>query len=469
MPLVVRFVVFCQNYGIIISVFHCTHGEGCRRNFLKSEANTVESLGTKIRNRRKELGMKQSELASDICTVSMVSQIESDKALPSRRTLSALARRLAAPEDYFLTDLKVQMEHLALFKIACSRIEEQKYSEALEQLELLLVKVILPKIRSQIEFGMAKCYLALQKPEKAVLLLEPLLDETIRTDDPYKTLKTLLLLGKAKFTQGLYPLALYHWHKANLLLSRLPSVEPMERAEVHSLLGDVYTQLGLSHDARRYYEEAKNILRGGKLSKELGELYVRYAASFHESGQFEEAIEYANRAMHVFQMMQCDQMAIDVKNRYATICGEGGQVEKSLMLLAECLQEYETTGRTPEMARALTAMARFHQQSNNLEEAESCCTRAMALSPAGHPELAEVYAVSGTIRIKQGRLRDGIDELQKAADLFEQRREFPSLLQVCRTLSELHQQNGDWAMANQSLERSARVLEQTLYTLTRVS
>ncbi len=61
-------------------------------------------LGEKIRARRRDLKMTQSELAGEFVTRNMLSQIESGRATPSLSTLRYLAERLLLPVGYFFSE-----------------------------------------------------------------------------------------------------------------------------------------------------------------------------------------------------------------------------------------------------------------------------------------------------------------------------------------------------------------------------
>jgi len=61
-------------------------------------------LGERIRHRRTELGMTQSELCGESITRNMLSQIESGKANPSLATLRLFSERLCVPIGYFFCE-----------------------------------------------------------------------------------------------------------------------------------------------------------------------------------------------------------------------------------------------------------------------------------------------------------------------------------------------------------------------------
>jgi len=64
----------------------------------------MASLGEKIRARRKELGLTQSQLGGTELTKGFISLVEKGRAKPSLETLLLLAQRLQAPVGYFLEE-----------------------------------------------------------------------------------------------------------------------------------------------------------------------------------------------------------------------------------------------------------------------------------------------------------------------------------------------------------------------------
>ncbi|ARU63689.1 hypothetical protein CBW65_23695 [Tumebacillus avium] len=72
---------------------------------------STSSLGQRIRELRLRKGMTQIELAKGICTPSMISQIESDRARPSYKMLVGLANRLEVPMEHLLKEVDLEMEY----------------------------------------------------------------------------------------------------------------------------------------------------------------------------------------------------------------------------------------------------------------------------------------------------------------------------------------------------------------------
>ena len=62
------------------------------------------TVGEKLKKARKEQGLTQAELAGEIITRNMLSEIENGVASPSLATITALAKRLEIPMEYFLSE-----------------------------------------------------------------------------------------------------------------------------------------------------------------------------------------------------------------------------------------------------------------------------------------------------------------------------------------------------------------------------
>jgi len=76
----------------------------------------IERLGARIRQRRLELRMTQTELAEGICTKSFISQIEQGLVWPSLPVMIHIAQRLGKPIEWFLAEEprpETPLEHLA--------------------------------------------------------------------------------------------------------------------------------------------------------------------------------------------------------------------------------------------------------------------------------------------------------------------------------------------------------------------
>lgn len=89
---------------------------------MKTETNIKELLGARIKERRKKLGLTQSQLCGSFMTRNMLSRIETGDASPSLDTLLFIAQKLKMPPSYFLCrDAKEEAEYTKIVKVKDAR------------------------------------------------------------------------------------------------------------------------------------------------------------------------------------------------------------------------------------------------------------------------------------------------------------------------------------------------------------
>ncbi|ASW52683.2 XRE family transcriptional regulator [Streptococcus suis] len=69
-------------------------------------------LATRLKNRRKELGWSQKELAEGVCDQGQISRIEKGTYMPGADLLHALAKKLQVRMDYFFYHLSSPSRYL---------------------------------------------------------------------------------------------------------------------------------------------------------------------------------------------------------------------------------------------------------------------------------------------------------------------------------------------------------------------
>ncbi|GGE32447.1 helix-turn-helix domain-containing protein [Streptococcus himalayensis] len=82
----------------------------------------VQMLGSRLKNKRKELGMTQSELAEGICEQSQISRIEKTDFAPSSDILYLLSKKMGVTMEYFFDEsMKETSSTLDQFKKAVEK------------------------------------------------------------------------------------------------------------------------------------------------------------------------------------------------------------------------------------------------------------------------------------------------------------------------------------------------------------
>lgn len=114
-------------------------------------------MGQKIKQLRLEKKMTQAELAEDIVTRNMLSQIENGVAKPSVSTIQEIAKKLGVPTEYFFSDSHDlgAFRKLAVFPRIKKLFLAGEYGKCLTKLENLGVS------DDETELLFAKCHLSL--------------------------------------------------------------------------------------------------------------------------------------------------------------------------------------------------------------------------------------------------------------------------------------------------------------------
>ncbi|MGZ4031235.1 MAG: tetratricopeptide repeat protein [Tumebacillaceae bacterium] len=420
------------------------------------------SLGQKIRDLRIRKGLTQQELGTGIVTISMISQIESDKAYPSHKVLQQIAARLETPIEYFVADMQTQIEQSSTYKLAKAYLASENFELAVPLFRELINNPAPHLPVYEVQFDLADAFLASSEIDKAVELFEQVLDTVVRKNDDFFALLCLNKLGEARYAQQNYPLALYHWHKAYETFSRVTEIDPFTRSRIITNLGHAHFQLGEYHDSIRFFREAYNLLRGSTNMRQLADVYLGLGNSYKNLREFERAIDYCHDALTIYESLQNIKQAIDVKVNYALVEAEQERFEQAIEILHECLAEYRKHELTIESARIHGEIAKLYVRANRLQEAEVFCQETLFLLPEQTEDLAAIYHSLGVVKRRQGDLIAGIEWLTRSIRMFEAEDKRSELRSVYQELADIYEEMGDYVKATDTLRQLHSVLDNSL-------
>lgn len=420
------------------------------------------SLGQKIRELRMQKGLTQQELGTGIVTISMISQIESDKAYPSHKVLQQIAARLETPIEYFVADMQTQIEQSSTYKLAKAYLASENYEQAIPLFRDLISNPAPHLPVYEVQYDLADAFLASQEVEKAVELFEQVLDTVVRKNDDYFALLCLNKLGEARYSQQNYPLALYHWHKAYETFSRVTEIDPFTRSRIITNLGHAHFQMGEFQESIRFFREAYNLLRGSTNMRQLADVYLGLGNSYKNLREFERAIDYCHDALTIYESLQNIKQSIDVKVHYALVEAEQGHFAQAISTLHECLAEYRKHELNIESARIHGEIARLYVRANRLQEAEAFCQETLFLLPDTTSDLATIYHSLGIIKRHQGDARAAIDWLNRSIAMHEARGQRTEMRAAYQDLADIYEEMGDFVNATQTLRQLHSVLDTSL-------
>ncbi|MDI3257462.1 MAG: tetratricopeptide repeat protein [Kyrpidia sp.] len=415
----------------------------------KRTENPTGSLGWKIREARKARGLTQQLLADGIVTVSMVSQIESDKAMPSYRVLRALADRLGLPLEHFLSDVALQTRQNALYKLAQGKMEAGMVEEAIPILQDLLQKSPLCVPSWKLRMDLAECLIRTEQWEQAEGILEGLVEELDGQTEPCAMVRCLDRLAQVRFHLRRTSLAIYHWEKACEWMERDPHLFDTLCSEVYYHLGIAYARVGRLEEAGQVLAKAFAAVQ--KDPVETGKVTLHLADVLHEMGEDRKACQYAERAMRLFEHVRRQKLYLDIKMRYARYYGSLGKVADSMYMLKECAEEYRSAGHRAEWLDTLFHMALLSFQNGNSAEAEATCRQALQFAEAGSGEEARILRLLAQVLLEHGDLEEAVAHLERAVSVWQTRGDEEQLSDAYPDLVELYRKRGDFIRAEAAL------------------
>ncbi|TCP53789.1 DNA-binding XRE family transcriptional regulator [Tumebacillus sp. BK434] len=420
------------------------------------------TLGQKIKELRIQKGLTQSDLGSGMVTPSMISQIEADKANPSHKLLQAIAEKLETPIEYFLTDMQMQIEQIATYKVARAMMEAGEFEQAVPVLSELMEDSI-PQLHSaEIQFDLAECQLEMGLFEEAMDGFDRVLSSAATRKDLYMQILALKKLGLVEKKRHNYPLAIYHWQKALDLIEKLEERDPFLASAILSELGEVYGYLGEKSDALNAYKRAHEQLEETANFNTIADLFRRLGQKFKEIGDFDRASEYSQHAISLYRGLKNIRLAIEVKENYGIAKGEGGDLNLALQTLAECLAEYQEYGYKDKVAHTHGEMARIYLTNQSFDEASKHCEEALQLLGDSEVERGYVYRTYAIIKKEQGQFETAVEFMEKSVGVFEIADLPREIAKSYSLLGDIYKDQGDLQKAIHSLEQMKRAMESNL-------
>ncbi|ASS74250.1 hypothetical protein CIG75_04130 [Tumebacillus algifaecis] len=401
------------------------------------------SLGQKIKQMRLQKRMTQIDLAKKLCTPSMISQIESDRARPSYKILHGIADKLNVPLDRLLTDVDLNQEFISTYKLAKAMVSGQEYSSAIPYLEQLLSTSQSQISETDIMLELAECYIHTKRYEEADTLLSSVLEIAFLRQDNHLTACVYKSLGKLELGRKRYQLAAFHWHKAYDESEKMEEPDIYFQASILYDLGDAYFKSGKLTDALDYYGRSSALYDKMDSLQEMGNVYLNLGISYRKLNDLDKASEYSEKAIHIFEGLNNIVMTVRLQVTCAVLYGQTGREVEAISMLQRAIDNLLTLGKKEEAGMASVELAGLLLGQDDLTSAEEACYQARKLLPELHFYQARVHRLYGRIAVQRGHREEAIRRFQKSADRFKHTDELGEWGDTMSELADLYKNEGD--------------------------
>lgn len=399
----------------------------------------MASLGERIRARRKELGLTQSQLGGAELTKGFISLVEKGRAKPSLETLILLAQRLQKPVGYFLEDAPLPGApdlRVALQSgwVHVKHGDLERATEAFSEAIPLAQQQRDHRSEAEGHVGLASALAGLHRFDQAqehVVRARALAEAT---GDARLIPRISHVLGLIAYHRGNLAAARDHFLEASRLLRASGQADPSLEGSLLLALGDTFQESGDSAEAVRWYREALAVLEPTEDLYRVGLEHARQGALHNEAGNREAALSHLVRAEHVFELLEGLRLLAEARTSIGAMLLERGEVDEALAHLQASLRLKERLGDDPGRARTLTEMARAHLARRAFGDADRLLAEAEQL--ADRAEMGRIHLVQARSQRGQGRGAEAIHAYRRAIAVFDELRMRVELAGACNELGE---------------------------------
>ncbi len=404
----------------------------------------VSSLGERIRARRKELGLTQTELGGADLTKGFVSLLEAGRARPSAESLVLIARRLEVSPASILDDDATLSAKVLQVTVAAgwAKAKPGDYTGAAEAFNEALTLAIGQRDQA----GQAECYIGL------AYALAGLRQYDLAHHNVQLGREIAEALGmEHHLVRANHVLGLIEYYRRNLSAAREHFSEGYRRFQLcdhpdRSLggtllynLGNTYLELGDYADAIHWYQQALPLLESAEDLHRVGLVHLQLGVARREHGDFETALEHLTRAELLFEALNDTRFLGWAHNSIGITLLAAGKVDGAIAHIEASLRIKEQIGDDPgrartltELGRALTAKGIFNQADEALDEAERLAKRFGDVT-----ELARIELARAGLRDADGQTSEAIRWYKAAIGSFEALHMHADLARACNALGDL--------------------------------
>jgi HTH-type transcriptional regulator, quorum sensing regulator NprR len=416
---------------------------------------------------RLQAGLSQNALAQGLVTKSMISQIESDKARPSRQLLASLAERLGVTLEHLLPAQHIDQERLARYKQAQAFFTLGHFEQALHELEACLASPHPHWPLVEVICQAAHCLHKLGRLESAQAKYEEALRLAIRENRSAQAVMIRFQLGKVADDSGHTQVALREWTRTYQEWKSLASVEVQEQVPLEDLclqLGTLYEELNAHEEAIRFYREARRAMQGKRVTSRKRAVMERgLGAMLLKESRWRDAEEHLQKAEDLYRLLRDVRGQYEVVVLRVALLRHSGRSKEARSLLEASLAEVEARNLPKQQSRLLYELGQFLREIGEREKALERLQQAALLLPQEGPIRGGIELEIAELQCEDGQWEDALQGAERArAELSKTTQHDEELLRVYRLLTHVFKQLGDYEQASLALVETNRLLDKQI-------
>ena len=409
-------------------------------------------VGRNIRERRKLLGLTQSELAAGLFSVQSMSLMERGKLNVSNETLAILAERLQCQEqellimhdlhEDWLDEILQQALHLQENRAPDQAIEllHTLYSEALARNN---TKYLLESSYhlSTLYKRAARHHLAIEWGQEALKFLEP-------QQDLDKYLNISNLIGNSYYQLGKM------WEAYDLLREAESFVSPTLNSSLQA--GRLFYTLAIIKQMHKnwegciwYSERALQILNQKDMPSLVGSTHMMLGTAFKNQDRFDKAAYHLDRAIRILSQITDLRPVARCWHNQGEMELKRGHLDKARKSFLRSLKLKRQAKDFETLQNTLRALAKVSMLENRLSDAHhflrECLDRAEQLD--NKLQLATTWRIFGDLALLEGNHEQFVSYYKRALEQFERLEFSTELAETAEKLGDYYLEQGEELLA----------------------
>lgn len=428
------------------------------------------SLGERVKDRRRELGMTQQELAGEELTRGFISQVEKGMVLPSLGSLELIAARLRKPVAYFLekgtpsTDTAVRERLDDLAALAEAKVDQNDLERAgylLGEAQALLTGSNYPLQRSRILRLMGTSSLLAGDPQEAVSCLEQSRALVSPDEAPLDLAKCCNALGAAYYSLQNYTASVSAYEESLRLIDKCPNPDQVFKMKVLVNLGISHCKAGSYHRTIDWLENSLGLSEVSGSFFKLGDVFMTLGVAYQNTGDLEHAATYYRKALLFFQVLERPDMIARAHHNLGGVTALRGDLNQALDHFNASMKIYDELGDSSSKADAVGEVARVFYQQSRFDDARAYCIRALD-GTGDEYEQARLQIVLGRIEESLGSHKASIRAFEAGITLLQKLGRDGELAAAYSELGNAYRTIGKHAEASEYLSKAVNLFSKAL-------
>lgn len=364
------------------------------------------------------MGLSLAAVAGSDFSRAFLNQVELGRSRPSTRTLQIIAQRLQRPVDYFLNEPGASRTALELtLTEAATRLRRGDPDRAIALLTHVLAgSRTLGEMRVRAQLLLAEAYLRRREASAAIPLLQTAITAGLAGRWRTLTVDCYDRMGTAHYIERRANEAGRWFDKALTAYEDWGLKEPLLKARIHGHRANIHFVAGAPREAIVGYQNAIAAAEDVLDMQSLGGIYEGLAVSLQQAGDFDRALDYAQRSLRLFDTLQDVRMSAQLRNNMAEILLQQGQPAEAEALYLRGAGQLAQVGDNILRPHLLAGAAEAALNLDHSEEAAARIKLAILAAETTPDPLAlvAVHRIAGRIAQARGEARLAREHFEKA-------------------------------------------------------